>query len=185
MNQVEQSSFRYLDFYLLGILVLVAGFFAQDGASILQGLWQITLSPSQLISDYMLIGGVGAAFVNSALVYLMMVALAHYLKSELTGILIAGLLTVLGFGFFGKHILNSIPLIMGVYLYTEIPRHSIFSTSSCGVLCDRDFAGGQLYRFGTRVATMDLNSCCNPSGSLNWYDCDSVSGAHAELSQGL
>ena len=119
MNQVEQSSFRYLDFYLLGILVLVAGFFAQDGASILQGLWQITLSPSQLISDYMLIGGVGAAFVNSALVYLMMVALAHYLKSELTGILIAGLLTVLGFGFFGKHILNSIPLIMGVYLYTK------------------------------------------------------------------
>lgn len=119
MNQVEQSSFRYLDFYLLGILVLITGLLVQDGSGILNGLWQITLSPSQLISDYMLIGGLGAAFVNSALVYLMMVAMAHYLKSELTGILIAGLLTVLGFGFFGKHILNSIPLVMGVYLYTK------------------------------------------------------------------
>ncbi|MDR2832814.1 MAG: DUF1576 domain-containing protein, partial [Streptococcaceae bacterium] len=47
-------------------------------------------------------------------------------KVNFTGPIIAGLFTVLGFAFFGKNLLNSMPIIFGVYLYAKL-EHKPFS----------------------------------------------------------
>ena len=44
------------------------GLILDDPSNILPGLWKIMITEDALITDYMEIAGVGAAFVNSALV---------------------------------------------------------------------------------------------------------------------
>lgn len=77
------------------------------------------LSPSILITDYMEIAGIGAAYFNSGIVLLSTLLFSQFCKARLTGVLVAGILTITGFSFFGKNLLNSIPLVIGVILYTK------------------------------------------------------------------
>lgn len=39
--------------------------------------------------------------------------------------MVAGIFNIIGFSFFGKNILNSLPLMIGVYLYTKIKKYPI------------------------------------------------------------
>ncbi len=99
--------------------MMVFGYFLQPGYALIDGLIKINISPSVLISDYMEIGGPGAAYFNSGLVLFITLLIAKRAKARLSGALIAGLFTVAGFAFFGKNLINSLPLMLGVYLYTR------------------------------------------------------------------
>ncbi|WP_044564978.1 DUF1576 domain-containing protein [Anaerococcus provencensis] len=111
------SDFRYRDFYLASLIFVLFGLSLDSITNIYQGMLNILTSPSVLVSDYMEIGGMGAAFVNAGLMLLFSVFVADKSGARLTGALISGLFTVLGFSFFGKNVLNTIPLMVGVYLY--------------------------------------------------------------------
>lgn len=106
-----------------GILVstflslVLAGFLFDTPSGIVKGLLKIVTDPDYLITDYMGIGGVGAAFVNSGLVSLLCVALLGFLKVQVTGITFAAIWTVAGFSFFGKNLLNVWFIIAGVRVY--------------------------------------------------------------------
>lgn len=126
MNKL--SDFRYRDFYLFAISLIVFGLLIDPLPIIWQGLIEIIKSPSVLISDYMEIGGVGASFVNAGLMALLSIILADKSGTRITGALFAGIFIVAGFSFFGKNIINSLPLMLGVYLYLrykglEISNH--------------------------------------------------------------
>ena len=113
------SDFRYRDFYLASLIFVLFGLSLDSITNIYQGIINILTSPSVLVSDYMEIGGMGAAFVNASLMLLFSVFIADKSGARLTGAHISGLFTVLGFSFFGKNILNTIPLMLGVYLYCK------------------------------------------------------------------
>ena len=113
------SDFRYRDFYLASLIFILFGLSLDSITNIYQGIINILTSPSVLVSDYMEIGGMGAAFVNAGLMLLFSVFVADKSGARLTGAHISGLFTVLGFSFFGKNILNTIPLMLGVYLYCK------------------------------------------------------------------
>ena len=113
------SDFRYRDFYLASLIFVLFGLSLDSITNIYQGIINILTSPSVLVSDYMEIGGMGAAFVNAGLMLLFSVFIADKSGARLTGAHISGLFTVLGFSFFGKNILNTIPLMLGVYLYCK------------------------------------------------------------------
>ena len=119
------NNIRYKDFYTFSLILILFGLFLDRPKDILAGLIKIVSSPSILLSDYMEIGGLGASFINAGFMLLISLFLAEKSGAAITGALVAGIFNLIGFSFFGKNILNSIPLMIGVYLYTRIKKYPI------------------------------------------------------------
>lgn len=117
---MENRGYRVLAWTFLSLAFL--GFLFDTPAAILQGLLDIVTDPDYLITDYMGVGGVGAAFVNSGLVSLLCIGLLRLNRVEVTGITFAAVWTVAGFSFFGKNILNVWFIVAGVWLYARYQR---------------------------------------------------------------
>ncbi len=105
-------------FYCL-VLILPALFLGRP-AEIWQGTVAILLSPSQLITDYMAVGGISATLLNSGIVTLLTLAFLFFKRIQLTGPVTAALFTISGFSFFGKNLFNSLPIMLGGYLYAKL-----------------------------------------------------------------
>lgn len=90
-----------------------------NGKDMLSGLWTIHLSPTILITDFIELGGIGAAFFNAALIGFINLYLLNKFKMKINGLLIAAFLTMLGFAFLGKNLVNILPLYIGGYLYAK------------------------------------------------------------------
>lgn len=129
--------------------------------SLAEGTWQIVSSPTTLITDFLLVGGIGAAFINSAIIGFFNLILLKHFKMRINGLLIAAFFTVLGFSFFGKNMLNILPIYLGGYLYARyqgIPMKNVilvimFSTALAPIVSFITFGGifeqGFAYLMGT------------------------------------
>lgn len=110
------------------LFLLLSGFFIfisllfNTPYEILVGLKNIILSSDILISDYVVIGGLGATLTNAALLIIMYVLMLIILGIDPSGPIIAGLFTVSGFAMFGKNILNVWPVILGIYIYAKVQK---------------------------------------------------------------
>lgn len=118
-REKEAYYFSYKGFIALAILLMAFGIFLQADFTLIEGLWKIITSPSNLITDYMEIAGPGAAFVNSGMVLLINVLFTKHHKVGISGSIAAGLWTIVGFSFFGKNLLNTIPIAIGTNLYVK------------------------------------------------------------------
>jgi hypothetical protein len=100
-------------------LPVVAGLALDSPRGIALGVQRILSSRDTLITDYMGQGGVGAALVQAGL--LTLAALAVYWRSGavIGGAAVACLWLVLGFGLFGKNLLNVWGIVAGVWLYAR------------------------------------------------------------------
>ena len=109
---------------ILGLFALltVTAFLLDTPREITEGLWRIFSSRSILISDYAEIGGPGAMLINAVLVGLWSLGMLIRGGIKPTGAIIMGLWLVLGFAFFGKNVVNTIPLSIGVWLYVKLVR---------------------------------------------------------------
>ncbi|MBT9134808.1 MAG: hypothetical protein DDT38_01550 [Firmicutes bacterium] len=112
-------------FYMLALIVM--GTVWPSAYSISEGLVRILQSPSLLLSDYMVIGGPGAALVNAGLVGLLGLLLVRFSGASLAGGSIAGIFTLAGFALFGKNPLNILPIIVGVYVFSRV-KNTPFKT---------------------------------------------------------
>ena len=86
----------------------------------LNGLIAIYLHPSLLVTDYLAVGGLQATLVNAWLVTWVAVLVLHRLHVKFSGVSFAGVLTIFAFAFFGKNILNILPIWLGFYAYTKM-----------------------------------------------------------------
>lgn len=112
-------------FFLLSLIPLyfiAAAFFFQTPSDILSGLARILQEPDFLITDYFVVGGVGAAFFNAGLLSLFSVALVYFLGMEMDGHTITSVCLMFGFSLFGKNIFNIWALLAGVWLYAKYHR---------------------------------------------------------------
>ena len=112
-------------FFLLSLIPLyfiAAAFFFQTPSDILSGLVRILQEPDFLITDYFVVGGVGAAFFNAGLLSLFSVALVYFLGMEMDGHTITSVCLMFGFSLFGKNIFNIWALLAGVWLYAKYHR---------------------------------------------------------------
>lgn len=116
------NEFWYKNFYIASFVLIIYGLLISPIRDTLFGLLNVIKSPSVLVSDYMEIGGLGASYVNAGLMLLFTIILAKKCDARLTGALIAAMFTVTGFSFFGKNIVNSVPLMLGVYLYVKLKK---------------------------------------------------------------
>lgn len=89
------------------------------------GFLNLQLHPARLINDFFQVAGLGAALLNAA-----MVGLTGFLFVKGTGVLFSGptyaaILTMTGFGLFGKTPLNILPIILGVYLAALLMKRTL------------------------------------------------------------
>ena len=103
-----------------GILFAMFVYFVLRGKeNVLGGFIRILTSPTVLITDFLVIGGMGATFLNAFLIFIFNYTLMRLLGTPLNGIAIASFFTVFGFSFFGKNILNILPFYVGGILYSK------------------------------------------------------------------
>jgi len=113
---------------LLGIVSLYALTFVAFGcisaspSEISRGLIEILTTRDALITDYIGVGGLGAAFVNAGLLTLVACVICHAERVQVSGALMASLFLLLGFGLFGKNLLNVWPVIAGVMIYARFKK---------------------------------------------------------------
>lgn len=106
------------------LLFAIFAFIVNSPSEVFSGLLKIIQTNDNLLTDYIAISNLGAAFLNAALVTLMSVMVVILAKADVNGQIIAGIFTVAGFAFFGKDISNVIPIFAGVYLsslYQKVP----------------------------------------------------------------
>lgn len=119
MNKKKISE---LVIFLYIFSLLIIGLLLQPINILLDGLYKILTSPGMLITDYMVVGGVGPALVNASLVGLIGFFLIKVNSVPIIGPSIASLFIMIGFGLFGKNIWSILPIFLGVYVYSKIKK---------------------------------------------------------------
>lgn len=100
----------------LFLLTLVISGVVIDGiTSSLRGFVQLQIHPARLINDFIEISGIGGAFFNAVIVGLIGIILVLITGIKFSGPTYAAILTMTGFGLFGKTPMNILPIILGVY----------------------------------------------------------------------
>jgi len=109
---------KFIILLLYGILFIGTAFYFNSPIELYNGMKSISLSESTLISDYMVLGNIGSAFLNAGTLMLISLAIVKKARVNINGSIIAAVFTVAGFAFFGKNIFNIWPIFGGVYLYS-------------------------------------------------------------------
>lgn len=103
-------------------------------ARIWAGLGTILTSQSVLITDYVALGGVGAALVNSALVILSALLVMYLAGDPLNGGTLSTLGLIAGFSLFGKNFFNIWPIILGSFLSARVRKVPFVTCSNPGLM---------------------------------------------------
>ncbi|MCA8882156.1 MAG: DUF1576 domain-containing protein [Rhodobacteraceae bacterium] len=117
--KVLSSNSRLAMIASLAAAFIVYGIAVSGPEPTLDGLRAILFARDMLLTDYVELGGIGAAFVNAGLLTLIAVAVYWRTGATVGGGSIACLMLVLGFALFGKNLLNVWPILGGVYLYAK------------------------------------------------------------------
>ena len=111
-------------FYLpiLALIIIILAFIFNTPKEIFVGYKNILLSSSIVTTDYIAIGTLGGALVNAASILILNLVILRLLNLRMSGLIYAALYMILGFSFFGKNILNSLPIYIGIYLYAFLNK---------------------------------------------------------------
>ena len=115
-----QKEYAIFTFYALSFIIF--GFIVDSAKNILQGMFKIIKEPDILITDYIGVGGMGAAFVNSGLIALVSILILYTLKINITGAATSAIWLMAGFALLGKNVFNIWFIIAGVWLYSRYQK---------------------------------------------------------------
>lgn len=104
---------------LIPIYFIIVGLFVQPLPEIIPGLLAIIKEPDFLITDYFIIGGIGASLINAGLLTLVCISIIYHLNMEMDGHTITSCCLMFGFSLFGKNLINIWTILIGVYLYSR------------------------------------------------------------------
>jgi hypothetical protein len=138
---VEKKARLHAHLYLPYIIMLgvnfgfiAVAFMLDEPAEIFDGFLRIITSRSILVTDYIAVGGIGAALFNVALVGFMSVFTLMLSGAKPNGASIMALWVTAGFAFFGKNVLNMLPLTFGVWLFAKYKREPFINYSLSALL---------------------------------------------------
>jgi hypothetical protein len=104
---------------LFPLAFVIAGFALDTPQAIGQGLLRILSSRDTLVTDYMGLGGVGAALVQAGVLTLLALLVYWRAGAVIGGASVACVFLVLGFGLFGKSLVNIWFIVLGVWLFAR------------------------------------------------------------------
>ncbi|MFH0766754.1 MAG: DUF1576 domain-containing protein [Bacillota bacterium] len=122
MTQVMQKIVKKYTIPIIFLISIIITLTLEPLSSMLSGYRQILTNSSVLLSDYLLIGGLAATFLNVILTTGLNILILKWLKIEITGSIFACLFTIAGFAFFGKNLYNALPLYFGILLYCKATK---------------------------------------------------------------
>ena len=117
----------YYMFICLCLFFIIFSFIMDTPKEILLGFSKILFQSNILITDYIKLAGIGAAFINMSLVVLSSIILLIGVGIKPNGSTVAALFTMAGFSLFGKNIVNIWPIILGVWLYSKYQKEKFIS----------------------------------------------------------
>lgn len=101
---------------------MIVGLALQPLEEILPGLAALIREPDFLITDYFVIGGVGAAFANAGVLTLILLGMLYKMGIEVDGHTITSSFLMFGFSLFGKNLLNIWTILLGAWMYARFRR---------------------------------------------------------------
>ena len=124
----------YIGGAVLCLALVVLGVLAGDWATVPQGLYRIMTYQDVLITDYFAVAGPAAALLNAAVVCAFTLAVLRLCRVSINGftVVVIGLMT--GFSFFGKNLLNTLPILAGTWLYSRVKGKPFSKYASAGLL---------------------------------------------------
>ena len=124
----------HLGLLAFALLMIVTGLVFGTPSDILPGLYRIIITEDTLITDYIEIAGIGAAFINAALVLMISVGILVLSKDVVNGFTIAECGLMAGFALFGKNIVNIWPILLGTWLYARFRKERFSKYVGVGLL---------------------------------------------------
>lgn len=106
------------------VYFILVGLFLQPPDEILKGILNIFREPDVLITDYFVVGGVGAALINAGVLTLISIGIIYFSGMEMDGHTITSSCLMFGFSLFGKNLINIWTILFGVYLYARYHKTS-------------------------------------------------------------
>jgi len=125
--KISESNLLRKPYFVLACLfaaMAASAFLFQTPYEIARGYWRIITVPDRLVTDYIAVGGLGAALINASLSSLLMILLLIVIKHKPVGLTFGVIGLVCGFAFFGKNPVNMAPIVFGAFLharYAKIP----------------------------------------------------------------
>lgn len=131
------------------LFLCVYGFVLDGPFLVFRGLEKIYLSRGLLLSDFIAIGGLGAALLNASISGMVFITLSGFAKVKPNGSTIMALLLIVGFSFFGKTVFSMAPVFIGVWLYARFQKEpfinyslvALLSSTLCPVVSEFAFGG--------------------------------------------
>lgn len=120
----NSNSIRFIIVTSYIISLILFGFLMSPPKEIFAGIYNILTQRDALITDYIGVGGMGAAFVNAGVLTLIFIYIIYKLKIHFNGLTIASLFLIAGFSLFGKNLFNIWFIVIGVYLYSIFQKES-------------------------------------------------------------
>ncbi len=116
------------------IAVILLAFIVDTPNEIYNGYIKIIKSQSVLLTDYTVVGGLGATLVNVGLCGILILSIYYFNDMKLNGSLIMAFWLVFGFAFFGKNLVNICPILLGGYLHAKHKNESFTSYTLVTIL---------------------------------------------------
>ncbi|MEK6263558.1 MAG: DUF1576 domain-containing protein [Clostridium sp.] len=125
MHKKIHSTYRM--FILFCLIFITLAFVIDTPGVIFTGFTKIIFESNILITDYIKLAGIGAAFINMSLVVLASISILIFVGIKPNGSTVAVLFTMAGFSLFGKNIVNIWPIIFGIWLYSRYQKEKFMS----------------------------------------------------------
>ena len=129
---------------VLGLFTLLLALIVHDqGPSLWQAYLYLITQSVDIQQDFIQVAGLPAALLNVSLHFFIAYAIFYCNQmTKVTGFRLTSTALFTGHAFFGTHILNIIPIIMGVYLYSHHSEHnfrhfatvSLFATAAAPII---------------------------------------------------
>lgn len=132
MGKKIYPAYTILTFIFLSFIIF--GFIVDSPKEIYEGLINIILNSDILITDYVKIGGIGAAFVNSGLTSVLCILILIKIGIKPNGSTIMALWLMAGFALFGKNIANIWSVMFGVWLYSKYQKEPFLNYTLIALL---------------------------------------------------
>ena len=116
---------RFLFISTVPIYFMIFALIFSPIKEILPGLWQIIIQPDLLITDYIVVGGIGAAFFNAGILTLILLFLLYHFKVEFDRHIVVSSYLIFGFSLFGKNVVNIWLILIGFFVYARLHGYSL------------------------------------------------------------
>lgn len=168
---------RVLGIYLTIIFIsmIILGYIFNNKS--FNGYTSLVKRSGRAVTDFVVLDGFGLTLVNMGLVGFITMGYILAVGGQLNGPIIGGIYTVVGFGAFGKHSKNIIPIMIGVYLGALL---NVWDVNAIGPLLAALFgttlapvAGEYGWKFGIVAGFMHMAMVMNVGGlhgGMNLYN---------------